>query len=124
VVDLIVELREKLTATGLDAGPDTTAWHLEHHHGHTVPRATVARRLAAAGLVTPEPKKRPKSSYTRFAAEQPNECWQSDFTHYRLTRPDGRPRGGHRDPVLARRPLPLRPLGHRPSPGHRPDRAR
>ena len=32
----------------------------------------------------PEPAKRPKSSYIRFAAEQPNECWQSDFTHYRL----------------------------------------
>jgi transposase InsO family protein len=57
----------------------------------TISRATVARRLAAAGLVTPEPKKRPRSSYIRFAAEQPNECWQADFTHYRLTRPDGRP---------------------------------
>lgn len=21
----------------------------------------------------------------------PSQCWQSDFTHYRLTRPDGRP---------------------------------
>ena len=31
------------------------------------------------------------SSYVRFEAAQPNECWQSDFTHYRLTRPDGRP---------------------------------
>jgi hypothetical protein len=27
----------------------------------------------------------------RFEAAQPNECWQSDFTHYRLTRPDGSP---------------------------------
>lgn len=26
-----------------------------------------------------------------FEAEQPNECWQSDFTHYRLTQPDGSP---------------------------------
>src|SRR5919106_6918832 len=43
------------------------------------------------GLVVPEPKKRPKSSYVRFQAEQPNGCWQADFTHYRLTRPDGRP---------------------------------
>jgi len=90
-VDLIIELRQKLTATGLDAGPETIGWHLQHHHGMTISRATVARRLAAAGLVTPEPKKRPRSSYTRFAAEQPNECWQADFTHYRLTRPDGRP---------------------------------
>jgi transposase InsO family protein len=40
--------------------------------------------LRRAGLVTEEPKKRPKSSYIRFQAEQPNETWQSDFTHYRL----------------------------------------
>ncbi|HEY0773691.1 MAG TPA: IS481 family transposase [Nocardioidaceae bacterium] len=91
VVDLIVELRQKLTATGLDSGPDTIGWHLEHHHGIKVARATISRHLTARGLVTPEPKKKPKSSYIRFAAEQPNECWQSDFTHYRLTRPDGRP---------------------------------
>src|SRR5207344_3053045 len=46
--------------------------------------ATVARYLTRAGLVTPEPAKRPRSSYIRFAAELPNECWQSDVTHYRL----------------------------------------
>jgi len=91
VVDLIVELREKLTATGLDAGPDTIGWHLAHHHDLTVSRATISRYLAKHGLAAPEPNKRPKSSYIRFAAEQPNECWQADFTHYRLTRPDGRP---------------------------------
>jgi transposase InsO family protein len=51
----------------------------------------VARYLTKAGLVTAEPKKRPKSSYIHFQAAQPNECWQADFTHYRLTRPDGRP---------------------------------
>ena len=91
VVDLIVELREKLSETGLDAGPDTICWHLAHNHDITVSRATVARHLTARGLVTPEPKKRPKSSYIRFEASLPNECWQSDFTHYRLTRLDGRP---------------------------------
>jgi transposase InsO family protein len=90
-VDLIVSLREKLSAAGLDAGPDTLVWHLEHHHATTVSRATVARYLAKHGLVVPEPKKRPKSSYIRFQAEQPNQTWQADFTHYRLTRADGRP---------------------------------
>jgi transposase InsO family protein len=90
-VDLILELRQKLSATGLDAGPDTIRWHLEHHHATTVSRATIARHLTRAGLVTPEPKKRPKSSYVRFAAAMPNETWQSDFTHYRLTKADGRP---------------------------------
>jgi transposase len=91
VVDLIVRVRKELADAGLDAGPDTIAWHLAHHHGHQVSRSTISRHLTAAGLVTPEAKKRPKSSYTRFQASMPNETWQSDFTHYRLTRPDGRP---------------------------------
>jgi transposase InsO family protein len=90
-VDLILELREKLATAGLDAGPDTIAWHLQQHHRVTVSRSTIARHLARAGLVVPEPRKRPKSSYIRFEAKMPNETWQSDFTHYRLTNSDGRP---------------------------------
>lgn len=81
---LIVSLRLKLTGEGLDAGPDTIAWHLLHHHGLTISSATISRHLTRTGLVTPEPKKRPKSSYVRFEASMPNECWQSDVTHYRL----------------------------------------
>jgi transposase InsO family protein len=88
-VDLIIRLRKELTGQGLDAGPHTICWHLQHHHGTVVSAATVSRHLARQGLVTPDPKKRPRSSYLRFEAGQPNECWQSDFTHYRLTRPGG-----------------------------------
>ena len=83
-VELIISLRKDLAGQGLDAGPETICWHLEHHHRVTVSPATVSRYLTRHGLVTPEPKKRPKSSYLRFAAELPNECWQSDFTHYPL----------------------------------------
>jgi transposase InsO family protein len=90
-IDLIIELREKLVSTGLDAGPDTIAWHLAHHHQLTVSAATISRHLTKAGLVVPEPRKRPKSSYIRFQAAMPNETWQSDFTHYRLTTPTGEP---------------------------------
>lgn len=43
--------------------------------------AAAARILHDAGLVVPEPRKRPRSSYHHFEASQPNECWQSDFTH-------------------------------------------
>lgn len=82
--ELIVRLRKELTEAGLDAGADTLGWHLTHHHGLTVSRATINRILTRAGTVTPDPSKRPKSSYVRFEAEMPNECWQSDFTHYRL----------------------------------------
>ena len=90
-VELVVGLRKQLEGSGLHAGADTLAWHLEHHHQTALSRATINRILARAGAVTPDPSKRPKSSYIRFEAEQPNETWQSDFTHYRLTRPDGTP---------------------------------
>ncbi|MDP3209000.1 MAG: IS481 family transposase [Rhodoglobus sp.] len=84
VIELIVQLRTQLTAAGHDAGPDTIAWHLKRHHSVTVSAATISRHLTKAGLVQPEPKKKPRSSYIRFEAAMPNETWQSDFTHYRL----------------------------------------
>jgi transposase InsO family protein len=84
VVKFIIHLRHKLVSAGHDAGPDTIAWHLTMHHGVTVSPATISRYLTRAGLVTPEPKKKPRSSYIRFEAAMPNETWQSDFTHYRL----------------------------------------
>jgi hypothetical protein len=34
--------------------------------------------------VVPQPHKRPRSSWTRFEAQLPNECWQSDVTHWKL----------------------------------------
>jgi hypothetical protein len=36
--------------------------------------------LTRHGAITPEPKKRPKSSYIRFQARMPNQTRQSDFT--------------------------------------------
>ena len=83
-IDLILELRENLAGKGLDHGPQTIAWHLTHHHGLTVSVNSIHRHLHAAGLIVAQPQKRPKSSYIRFAAEQPNERWQADFTHWWL----------------------------------------
>jgi transposase InsO family protein len=83
-IDVIVELRERLASNGLDNGPHTIAWHLQHHYGLRVAPASIHRHLRAAGLIAPQPQKRPKSSYIRFAAQQPNERWQADFTHWWL----------------------------------------
>lgn len=81
----IITIRTTLTDQGLDAGPETIAWHLATE-GHTPPATSTIRRIITnAGLVTPEPKKRPKSSLQRFEAALPNETWQSDFTHWQLT---------------------------------------
>ncbi|GAA2504247.1 IS481 family transposase [Terrabacter carboxydivorans] len=90
-VELVLRLRKDLTDAGLDAGADTLCWHLRHHHQVVISRATAHRILVRHATVTPDPSKRPKSSYIRFEAGQPNETWQSDFTHYRLTRTDGSP---------------------------------
>ena len=85
VVAAVVLLREQLTADGLDAGPLTLQTHLTRQ-GLPVPSTSTIRRiLHHHGLIEPQPRKRPKSSYIRFAADQPNECWQSDFTHWSLT---------------------------------------
>lgn len=82
--EVIIELRRRLRHEGLDAGPLTIAWHLEQR-GLRVPSSSSIRRvLVGAGLVEPEPKKRPAASLRRFSADQPNETWQSDFTHWRL----------------------------------------
>jgi hypothetical protein len=78
-IQRILALRQEL-----DAGPATIAWHLKQHHYTTVSISTIRRHLITAGLVTPEPKKRPKSSYIRFQADLPNEMWQTDMTHWHL----------------------------------------
>ena len=84
VRDRIIALRIELTARGLDAGPLTIAWHLEREGLRVASSSTIRRILHAAGLVVPEPRKRPRSSWIRFEAAAPNEVWQSDFTHWRL----------------------------------------
>jgi transposase InsO family protein len=80
----ILDLRGELVTAGLDAGPVTIAWHLEREGLRPPSTSTIRRILHTAGLITPEPKKRPKASLHRFEADQPNETWQSDFTHWAL----------------------------------------
>jgi transposase InsO family protein len=84
VRERIIELRTGLNARGLAAGPVTIAWHLEREGLPAPSTSTIRRVLGAAGLVVPEPRKRPRSSWLRFEADAPNELWQSDVTHWRL----------------------------------------
>lgn len=85
VVEAVITLRRDLTAAGLDGGPHTIAAHLQRAGVPSPSLVTIWRILTRAGLITPAPRKRPKRSYIRFEADLPNECWQADFTHYRLT---------------------------------------
>lgn len=80
----IVEMRKHLDEEGLDAGPLTIQYHLRRRHGTAPGRSTIHRVLTRRGFVTPQPQKRPRTSWLRFEAHLPNETWQGDMTHWEL----------------------------------------
>src|SRR6202165_1437656 len=84
IIEAILELRAELSATGLDAGPQTILHHPAGRFEKIPSRVTVWRILKRQGLITPEPHKRPKASYVRFEAQLPNELWQTDATEWLL----------------------------------------
>ncbi len=88
IEDEIIALRKELTDLGVDAGAHTIHYHLQCRHRRrrrAVPSvATIWRVLSRRGFVVAQPQKRPKSSWRRFQAELPNECWQADTTHWAL----------------------------------------
>lgn len=84
VEDAIIELRKTLLEEGFDAGAETIHWHLARRRDDVPSVSTIWRVLCRRGFVTPEPKKRPHSSFIRFEAALPNECWQADITHWAL----------------------------------------
>ena len=86
VEDAIIRLRKTLTKQGYDAGAATIAAHLTRDPAITkVPAvATIWRVLTRRGFVVPQPHKRPRSAWKRFCADQPNELWQADTTHWHL----------------------------------------
>jgi transposase InsO family protein len=86
VEEAIVRLRKTLTRQGFDAGAETIAAHLATDPAiDDVPAvSTIWRTLHRRGFVTPQPHKRPRSSWKRFEADMPNQCWQADVTHWRL----------------------------------------
>jgi transposase InsO family protein len=79
--DEIVAVRKELVDQGFDAGAETIHFHMANRHGSVPSVPTIWRVLRARGFVTPQPHKRPRSSWIRFEAELPNECWQADVTH-------------------------------------------
>jgi transposase len=80
----VLQLRQELVDAGHDAGPETIAHHLTGELGSVPSVATLWRILKRNGLITPQPHKRPKSSFIRFEAKLPNETWQMDATPWQL----------------------------------------
>src|SRR5690349_7788194 len=84
VEEEIVELRKELDRAGHEAGAATIAFHLAQRCGSSPAVSTIWRVLTDRGFVTAQPHKRPRSSWTRYQAELPNERWQADITHWAL----------------------------------------
>ena len=84
VEDRVVRMRKELTDQGFDAGAQTIHYHLSQGESAPPSVSTIWRILKRRGFVTPQPHKRPKSSYIRFEASLPNEMWQSDVTFFEL----------------------------------------
>lgn len=84
IAELACAIRVELIAEGWDAGPISVQSRMRDR-GVTPPsRATLARIFTRAGLVTPQPRKRPRSSWHRFVHPFPNSCWQLDAFIVRL----------------------------------------
>jgi transposase InsO family protein len=79
--DEVVAIRKELCEHGLDAGAETIRVHMARCRDDVPSVSTIWRILKARGFVTPQPHKRPKSSWVRFVADLPNERWQADTTH-------------------------------------------
>ena len=81
----IIAMRKQLEDYGDDAGAETIHWHLTEGGFAPPSVASVYRLLQRRGFITPEPRKRPRASYIRFEASLPNECWQTDMTHWHFS---------------------------------------
>lgn len=86
VVVLVVKIRTQLQEEGLDYGPLSVLARLRRMGFTDVPsRATLSRLFTQAGMVTAEPRKKPRSSYRRFVYPAPNCLWQIDATEWTLS---------------------------------------
>jgi transposase InsO family protein len=84
VEEAVLRKRKQLLEQGLDHGPQSIVWALQGDAAPVPSRSTVWRILTRHGLIVAQPQKRPKSATKRFCFCRPNECWQSDWTSWRL----------------------------------------
>lgn len=88
MVGLVVAARAQLEREGWDNGAWSIHARLRHDGVSNVPSTrTIHRVLQRQGLIKPEPRKRPRSSYRRFVFPATDDCWQIDAFEHTLGDP-------------------------------------
>jgi putative transposase len=85
IENLALELRAELKKAGWDHGPLSVQSALRRRGFDSPSRTTLSRIFTRAGVVVPEPRKRPRSAMRRFVHPAPNCCWQIDGTEWTLS---------------------------------------
>lgn len=92
MTELIEAARKQLEHEGWDNGARSIHARLLHDGIDEVPSArTIHRVLQRQGLIEPEPRKRPRSSYRRFVFPATDDCWQIDAFEHTLADPTASP---------------------------------
>jgi transposase InsO family protein len=84
MVALITTARADLAAEGWDNGALSIFYRLLREGVQPPVWRTIHRVLVRQGLVVPQPRKQPRSSYRRFEFPAPDDCWQIDAFGYQL----------------------------------------
>lgn len=88
LVELIVAARKQLEREGWDNGAISIHCRLLHDGLQHPPCVrTIHRVLTRAGMIEPEPRKRPRSSFKRFVFPATDDCWNIDAFGYHLADP-------------------------------------
>lgn len=83
--EAIARAHAKLVREGYETGPLSVWWRLRRDGLIWLPSpSTIARSLRRQGLVESNPRKRPKSSFTRFQRALANELWQLDGIDHQI----------------------------------------
>ncbi|MGP9490657.1 DDE-type integrase/transposase/recombinase [Glutamicibacter sp. AOP5-A2-7] len=82
--DQAIAVRKALEEAGWDHGPISVHDKMLSLGMKAPSIAALARIFRERGVITPSPRKRPRSSYRSFRYPMPNACWQLDATEYLL----------------------------------------
>jgi transposase InsO family protein len=84
MVVMVLQARSRLIIEGWDWGALSIFYRMLLEGDEPPSARTIHRILVRQGLVVPQPRKRPRSSYRRFQFPATDDCWQLDAYEFKL----------------------------------------